>query len=565
MANIFRKTYAKPLPEAAEVFTRRGKKMARWTDGRGRTQTAPLASDRQRVVLESEVWYARYRDVDGVEQRRSTRCRDEQAARHVLANMLAKAEKVRSGVLTPEASQAAGHASRPLPEHFADYLAYLKAKTVRGRKVSAEHLYNVDNQLARLADECGFRRIGDITRQRVIRWMNKRSDCEGMAPRTINTHRAALVAFCNWAVKDKRLANNPLNGLPKADESEVRRQRRALSPQEIAALLDAAASRPLQAARTIRRGKNKGKRLAKVRAKERARLERLGRERALIYKTMIYTGLRKGELASLTVASLHLDAQSPYAELSATKAKSGRGARIPIRADLAEDLRNHLAEKLSEHRRRTLAEKRTEYPNALPGSMPVFNVPRDFIRVFDRDLKGAGIPKTDQQGRTVDIHCLRHTFATMLSQAGVAPRLAQELLRHSDIRLTMNTYTHLQLVDTSGAVEALPNIHDSRSGDEAAKRTGTDDRLCGAENGAEISAEVQEMPVSPRQALASYLGWPIHTDTPQTLAEKEQRKPSSTPDKGFCEAGERIRTANNQLGRLELCQLSYARSRCGES
>ncbi len=32
----------------------------------------------------------------------------------------------------------------------------------------------------------------------------------------------------------------------------------------------------------------------------------------------------------------------------------------------------------------------------------------------------AGIAKTDAQGRTVDIHCLRRTFATMLSQAGVA-------------------------------------------------------------------------------------------------------------------------------------------------
>ena len=31
-------------------------------------------------------------------------------------------------------------------------------------------------------------------------------------------------------------------------------------------------------------------------------------------------------------------------------------------------------------------------------------------------------------------------------------------MRHSDIRLTMNVYTHLQLADTAGAVEALPGI-----------------------------------------------------------------------------------------------------------
>jgi len=31
-------------------------------------------------------------------------------------------------------------------------------------------------------------------------------------------------------------------------------------------------------------------------------------------------------------------------------------------------------------------------------------------------------------------------------------------LRHSDIRLTMNTYTQLDLADTAGAVAALPEI-----------------------------------------------------------------------------------------------------------
>ena len=43
-----------------------------------------------------------------------------------------------------------------------------------------------------------------------------------------------------------------------------------------------------------------------------AKLERLGRERALIYKTLVLTGLRKGELASLTVGQLALDAPMPF-------------------------------------------------------------------------------------------------------------------------------------------------------------------------------------------------------------------------------------------------------------
>ena len=563
MANLFRKTYTRALPEGADVVTRRGKKLVRWTDGRGRTQTAELSSDGRGVIVESLIWYARYRDADGVEQRKSTGCRDEQAARQVLADLLASVEKVRSGILSREEGQVAYHAARPLAVHFADYLDFLKAKTVRGRKVSVEHRYNVDKQLSRLAEECRFRWIGDINRQSVIRWMNAQADTGDLAPRTVNAHRAALVAFCNWAIKNQRLKVNPLEGLPKADESEVRRQRRAFKGEEIAALLQAAETRPLRDALMIRRGKRKGQQVAKVSNAQREKLTRLGRERALIYKTMIYTGLRKGEMASLTVSAVHLDAKSPHAELAAKNAKSGRGARIPIRVDLADELRSFLANKLADFQRNTLADGRTGFPHELPTDMKLFNVPRDFIKIFDRDLVAAGIArevtdpngrtridKTDGQGRPVDIHCLRHTFATMLSQAGVAPRMAQELLRHSDIRLTMNGYTHLQLVDTAGAVEALPGVPESEGKTNRQVQTGTDGRLCGAENGAEIGAERQESRGTARQPLASRHDRPNRADRPNTPANREQRKPLSSSDKGFQKAGDRIRTDDVQLGKL---------------
>ena len=51
MANLFRKTYTRALPEGAEVFTRRGKRMSRWTNGLGRTQTAEVSTDGQGVLV----------------------------------------------------------------------------------------------------------------------------------------------------------------------------------------------------------------------------------------------------------------------------------------------------------------------------------------------------------------------------------------------------------------------------------------------------------------------------------------------------------------------------------
>jgi len=458
MVTLYRKIYPVPMPDGAEIFVRRGQRLARWTDGNGNVKTAPLSANGKKIMHEADAWYARYRDADGVERRVSTGCRDQQAAAQVLADLLAEVEKVRSGILTPEESQAARHASRPIAEHVADYLAFLKAKTVRGRKVSASHRYNVEKQLNRLVSECGFKRIGDINRHRVMRWLNDETDKSEKAPRTVLKYRSSLMAFCKWAVREGRMAANPLLGLPSVEVGEDRRRRRALTIAEITALLKAAATRPLHDALLIRRGKRKGQEGANVGQAERDRLVRLGRERALIYKTLIYTGLRKNELATLTVADLHLDGEQPYVELAAKNAKSGRGARIPLRADLAVDLREHLDEKLARYRRQTLKDGRTEVPVALPAGTKVFRVPRDLIRIFDRDLAAAGIPKTDADGRAVDVHSLRHTFATLLSKAGVVPRMAQELMRHSDIRLTMNVYTHLHLADTAGAVEALPSI-----------------------------------------------------------------------------------------------------------
>jgi len=90
-----------------------------------------------------------------------------------------------------------------------------------------------------------------------------------------------------------------------------------MTEDELGRLLDVARQRPLLEALTVRKGKRRGERYAKVRETVRQRLEVLGRERALIYKTFILSGLRKGELAALTVGQLYLDEPIPYIALDA--------------------------------------------------------------------------------------------------------------------------------------------------------------------------------------------------------------------------------------------------------
>jgi len=447
MAAVYKK-YPILMPDGAEFFTRRGRKMARWLNGKRQERTAEVLDD-GRVQFVSDYWYIRYTDASGRMKRESTGCRDKQAAEKMLVDALTKVEKVKAGVLTQTELAAAGHLDTPIDKQMKDYIRHLAVKTVRGRRVSATHVGNVRQQLGRVVHECRFRTLKDIDRQDVQRWMDriaqtprdpKDPESQPLAARTINMFRSAIVAFCNWCVAERRLTANPLAGLPKVEEVEPTRKRRPLTEDEIAALLKAAEERPTRDALTVRAGKNKGKLLANVREEVQERLKRVGQERALIYRFMLTTGLRKGEVTTLPVKALDLDGDQPCVRVEGRHAKSGKSAVLPLRPDLAADLRRHLTERNSN------------------GARLLFNVPSDFKRVFDSDLDAAGIAKTDAQGRTLDIHCLRHTFATLLARSGASPATAQKLLRHSDIRLTMNIYTHLDLADTASAVAALPKI-----------------------------------------------------------------------------------------------------------
>jgi hypothetical protein len=52
----------------------------------------------------------------------------------------------------------------------------------------------------------------------------------------------------------------------------------------------------------------------------------------------------------------------------------------------------------------------------------------------------------------------------------VQPKAAQTLARHSDINLTMNTYTMLRVLDQAAAVEALPPVPEAKDIKKSRKR-----------------------------------------------------------------------------------------------
>jgi integrase len=344
--------------------------------------------------------------------------------------------------------------------------------------VSRVHKENTRGWLDRVARDCRFLRLADLDQGAFERWLAART-AEGMSARNRNAHREALVSFANWCVRTKppRLAVNPFRGVARANQkADPRRQRRAMAEAELVNLLAVARERPLLDAQTVRGGPRKGERYANLRPEVRERLALIGRERALMYKTLVLTGLRKGALASLTAAHLRLDDALPHLTLDAADEKNREGNAVPLRDDLAADLRNWLADKL----RRLQEDARqagAPIPARLPPDTPLFDVPVQLCKILDRDLRMAGIAKRDDRGRTLDVHALRTTFGTLLSKGGVAPRTAQAAMRHGDIDLTMNVYTDPRLLDVGGALGVLPDLPlDAPAGaTEAARATGTDD------------------------------------------------------------------------------------------
>ncbi len=514
MGTIFKKTVTRPLPTNATVAERRRRAtakelgrnpnqttivetVAKWRDKKGDSKSAVVviaADGSQRIRVKSATYYAQYRDGDKLKQFVPTGCRDSEAAKSVLAELERRAERVTAGVVTSAENETVDQQTAPIAKQVADYLESLRVKRGKGKRlrVAPRHVQNVERVLSRIVSECGFRSLREINAEAVRKWVAQLLDdskCE-WSPRTINAHLSAIKAFCNWATttKPRRLQANTLERFAMLDEStNPIRARRSMTPTELQNLLTVARMRPLAEfgrktkrktadeqptnatsrktwtkepltlpglAEAYRRGRDALKRSpGKI-----VELERKGRERALIYKTLVLTGLRFGELTSLTVGDLQLDLSPAWLTVKPENEKAGQGAELPIRDDLAIELRAWVADRRQWACGESESVSIVVAADPLPLSTLLFDVPTGLIRVLDRDLSACGILKRDDRGRTLDVHALRHTFCTLLSRAGVAPRTAQQAMRHSSIELTMQRYTDPALLDVAGAVDCLPAL-----------------------------------------------------------------------------------------------------------
>lgn len=59
-------------------------------------------------------------------------------------------------------------------------------------------------------------------------------------------------------------------------------------------------------------------------------------------------------------------------------------------------------------------------------------------------------------------HVCRHTYCSNMAKSGMNPKTLQYLMGHSDIGVTLNTYTHLGLEDAEDELRRLEDLQNAR-------------------------------------------------------------------------------------------------------
>jgi len=322
------------------------------------------------------------------------------------------------GLIDPKQDQLAAQRTVSLTEHVAQFKISLSQKGS-----TANHVRKTVSRIERIINDAGMESIGDIEPESVEEALQEMLVTDEIGHRTYNHYLQAIDSFCRW-MTPKRMAFNPLTGIHRLNtEVDIRRKRRALSPQEMARLLESA-----RTSGTV--------------------IECFdGELRARLYFTSFLTGLRRRELGSLTPQSFDLDAKLPVIVVEAACSKHRKKDTLPIHPELMALLKEWLPTLKADEHLFPRIERRRSW------------------RMVRRDLERIGIPYENEEG-VADFHAAgRHSYVTGLLLNGVGLVQAKELARHSDVKMTMR-YAHVGLAEQTKSLKSLPAPTTVRKGKE---------------------------------------------------------------------------------------------------
>ena len=392
-----------------------------------RKRKVKLASGKT-VTRQSAKWHVKYTDADGID-RRVIAYKDKTASQQLAARLEKEAELGKEGVV----SRYKEHQRKPLTEHLKDF-----KQSLLDKGNTEDHVRLTHNRVKAILSGCKFVFITDISASRVQRYLAElRGNGEGISAQTFNFYLQAVKQFCKWLVQDQRTGESPLEYLKGLNvRTDRRHDRRSLEPAELRRLLETTASAP-------------------------KRFGMSGTERYLLYRFAAETGLRANEIRNLKVGDFDCDNLTVTAKAGYSKRR--REDVQPLRPDTAALLQDFFMGKM---------------PNVKAFGGTCKQLTKRTSDMIETDLTDAEIPYVDDAGRYADFHGLRHTTGSLLAASGVHPKVAQSIMRHSDINLTMSRYTHTLAGQEAKAVAGLPDLSLPSSGKQAA--TGTDDRCAAA-------------------------------------------------------------------------------------
>jgi integrase len=239
-----------------------------------------------------------------------------------------------------------------------------------------------------------------------------------------------LRAMLNLAIEERIIAASPLASIRKAAPRHKRPRIESLSALQAKTLLRTAKGQRLEA----------------------------------LFVLAITTGMRQGELFALRWSDIDLakrtlsiarSAQEVDGEITFVEPKTDSSRRRVALSKVAIDaLKN----------RRTIAAKEAHKSElAFPSERGYPLRKSNFIRRIWAPLKEAAQV-------SVRFHDLRHTAASLLLIEGTNPKVVQEMLGHSSVRLTLDTYSHLIPTMQAGAADAFDRVLGPRATGPREKR-----------------------------------------------------------------------------------------------
>lgn len=253
--------------------------------------------------------------------------------------------------------------------------------------------------LSDIVSKFGDREILTITPQEIQHWLNSLD----LAYKSISTRKSILSQIYDFAYVDLGIDVRNACDRVKIDTRKRKGHRKALTQEEI---------------NTIKA---------------------TGKNEFLLAPLILYTGCRCGEALALTYGDIDrknkvihitksIDHYGNKPVISTTKTESGI-RDVPLLSQLEA---------------------------LLPKKMPA----TDYIIGGEKPLTKSALSKRwakwkKDHGIEIDRHQIRHTYASMLYEAGIDPKSAQKILGHANFQTTMDIYTHLSDQHIKDALEKL--------------------------------------------------------------------------------------------------------------